>query len=91
MSLPRTRAGQPEQNYLAAATGLLVPEWGDSLAFFSGLGLDSLFLVSPFEPESLVEVEAESEEELSLDEESPDPEEELSAEAAFSRWRLRVP
>src|SRR6185437_2873446 len=83
---PRRRRALPRGlSYLAAATGL------DSLAFFSGLGLDSLFLVSPFEPESPVDVEEESEEELSLEEDSPEPDEELSAEAAFSRWRLRVP
>ncbi len=72
-------------DYFAAATGL------DS-AFFSGLELDSLFLVSLLGPES---AEGESvDEEESLDPESLDPEspeDEPSPEAAFSRWRLRVP
>ena len=73
-------------DYFAAATGL-------ESVFFSGLGPDSPFLASPLEPESLDDDE-ESEEPESLDPALPDPEspeDELSVEAAFSRWRLRVP
>lgn len=76
---------------MAAATGLA------SVDFAADLPLDcpdSLFFVSLLPAESPFEEESE---ELSLDDESPElPEEEssaelLSAEAAVSRWRLRVP
>jgi len=76
--------------YFAAATGF-------ESAFFSDLPVDSLFLLSPLPAESLLAGESLAEEESeeddpSLEEDSPEePEEDESLEAAFSRWRLRVP
>lgn len=83
-ALSRTSPSPPAgvRGYFAAATGFCSP------VFFSGFALDSLFLPSALPSESPLEGASE---EPSLDGESPEEPDDVSADAAFSRWRLRVP